>query len=131
MSFEAWTVQSIKELQETVKKQQSEIIELKELYHRRKKPSRRTKIPMLKRFSIMQRDNFTCLQCGFQDNSGEKLQVDHKIRPKNGGTDEPDNLQTLCLTCHINKSVKEREEDIKKKQKTLNVGDKQYEVPKM
>ncbi|MEA1967798.1 MAG: RRXRR domain-containing protein [Thermodesulfobacteriota bacterium] len=48
---------------------------------------------------ILNRDNYTCCHCkGKTKNS--KLEVHHIIFRKNGGSDEPENLITLCKTCH-------------------------------
>lgn len=52
------------------------------------------------RQAILARDGWQCVTCG----SDENLEVDH-IRPTYvGGSDEPDNLQTLCRKCHRQKS---------------------------
>lgn len=48
------------------------------------------------RKAILQRDSHTCQQCGDKDN----LHVHHIVYRGNGGTDDPDNLTTLCETCH-------------------------------
>lgn len=48
---------------------------------------------------IFTRDNFRCIKCG----ETSMLTIDH-IKPQSeGGTDLPDNLQTLCLTCNAKK----------------------------
>jgi len=49
------------------------------------------------RTAIIERDNFACQRCGKPEN----LHV-HHITPRiSGGTDEPDNLITLCQECHV------------------------------
>lgn len=45
---------------------------------------------------VIQRDNFTCQNCGAETN----LLVHHKIPRRLGGLDTPDNLVTLCKICH-------------------------------
>lgn len=57
---------------------------------------------------ILERDNYTCQQCG---NSIYKepnllLEIDHIIPVSKGGTSEPQNLQTLCWRCNRSKSDK-------------------------
>lgn len=61
---------------------------------------------------ILYRDNFTCQVCGefhaykvketgvFVPVSDGHLDVHHKIFVSDGGDDSPDNLITLCDTCH-------------------------------
>ena len=47
---------------------------------------------------VLARDNHTCF---FNKKACDpKLQVHHIIERSNGGTDKPDNLITLCKTCH-------------------------------
>ena len=48
------------------------------------------------RAAILARDNHRCLLCGATDN----LEIDHIVPATNGGTSSPQNLQTLCHTCH-------------------------------
>lgn len=49
---------------------------------------------------VFQRDNFACVMCGRRG----RLECDH-VRPRAaGGSDHPDNLQTLCVPCHIAKT---------------------------
>ncbi len=57
-------------------------------------------IPLKIRKKTLQRDNFTCQKCGFQDLSSEELEL-HHIRPRVlGGEDFEENLVTLCFICH-------------------------------
>ena len=48
------------------------------------------------RKSVLQRDNFTCQKCG----SKEYLVVHHLIPYRLSGSDDLDNLITLCRRCH-------------------------------
>jgi len=58
--------------------------------------------PELKR-RVKNRDKYTCLCCGTANKS--RLQVDH-IEPKYyGGSDDPENLQTLCNVCNGQKGT--------------------------
>ena len=55
------------------------------------------------RLRILRRDLYTCQGCG----KGQANHVDH-IEPRgDGGTDDDDNLQTLCSDCHERKSGRE------------------------
>lgn len=53
------------------------------------------------RYRVMERDGFACRSCGVQLD----LSIDHIIPLAKGGTDEIENLQTLCLTCNVRKGV--------------------------
>lgn len=58
-----------------------------------------------------QRDEFleknpNCIACG----RTEDLAVDHKLARSRGGSDDEDNLQTLCRFCNTQKGVKSNEE---------------------
>lgn len=46
-----------------------------------------------------ERDHYQCVWCGGPDDS-----IDHKIPKRFGGTDDLENLQTLCFPCHALKS---------------------------
>ena len=48
---------------------------------------------------VFARDNYKCVRCG----SGEKLTVDHVVPMVRGGTNDIDNLQTLCKSCNSKK----------------------------
>jgi 5-methylcytosine-specific restriction endonuclease McrA len=52
--------------------------------------------PGTTRFLVYERDGNRCLNCG----ATEPLTLDH-VRPQcRGGTGDPDNLQTLCVSCN-------------------------------
>lgn len=54
------------------------------------------------RKAIFARDKYTCQSCGRKDN----LTVDHIVQLSHGGTNNPENLQTLCKYCHEKKDNK-------------------------
>jgi len=71
------------------------------------------------RMAIFLRDNYTCQMCGQvcvrpgKGGGGVKdfkilPACDHIIPKAEGGTDEPDNLQTLCGSCHAIKTNREK-----------------------
>ncbi len=63
---------------------------------------RRKKIPHRVRALIYERDGGACVTCG----STDRLTLDH-IKPfSHGGSDEPDNLQTMCLPCNSRKGAR-------------------------
>lgn len=51
------------------------------------------------RKSALARDRYTCSSCGRKDN----LTVDHIVQLSQGGTNNIENLQTLCKYCHEKK----------------------------
>lgn len=51
--------------------------------------------------TILNRDNYTCQYCK-NKHKDSKLEVHHIIFRSQGGSDEHDNLITLCNTCHKN-----------------------------
>jgi hypothetical protein len=56
------------------------------------------------RHRIFTRDGHCCLHCGTTDS----LSVDHVVAVANGGSNEDDNLQTLCIRCNSIKGAKEQ-----------------------
>ena len=66
------------------------------MYAYRKKP-----IGASLRTKILERDGYRCRKCG----SWENLHVDHVLPERLGGTNEPQNLQTLCRTCNLKKKT--------------------------
>jgi biotin operon repressor len=53
---------------------------------------------------VIERDGHRCVQCGAIPGSGVWLEVDHIDEKADGGSDEPENLQTLCNRCHQRKT---------------------------
>jgi hypothetical protein len=54
-----------------------------------------------KRYSVFAKDNFQCVSCY----SSENIEVDHIIPNICGGSDNMDNLQTLCAKCNTLKLI--------------------------
>lgn len=60
------------------------------------------RLPAEVRARVMARDNFTCQECG----ATEDLTVDH-IKPRaHGGTNDWENLWTLCRHCNSRKGTR-------------------------
>jgi hypothetical protein len=56
------------------------------------------------RLAVMERDSFCCRLCGHSAKAhGVALEVDHIVPVALGGTNELDNLQTLCENCNAGK----------------------------
>lgn len=49
------------------------------------------------RRAVLERDGYRCVACGA---AGVRFEVDHIVPLANGGTNEPVNLRTLCISCH-------------------------------
>jgi hypothetical protein len=49
---------------------------------------------------VFRRDGYKCQRCSTTDN----LVLDHRASLRNGGTNHPDNLQTLCHSCNCSKA---------------------------
>jgi 5-methylcytosine-specific restriction endonuclease McrA len=54
-----------------------------------------------KRFHVLKRDGYTCRICR---KAGGELEVDHILPVSRGGSNKPENLQTLCKPCNRGKS---------------------------
>ena len=50
---------------------------------------------------VYARDDHRCKHCGTR----ERLSIDHVIARANGGSDDIENLQTLCMPCNRRKGV--------------------------
>lgn len=57
-----------------------------------------------KRAAILVRDNYTCRVCGLIT---KDLEVDHIVNVAQGGTDDDENLQAICIPCHKVKTARE------------------------
>jgi len=72
-----------------------------------KKKSTKTVRPVISkkvRSLVLSRDMNKCVKCGRGVKDGVKLEVDHKLPYEKGGTDDIENLQTLCQDCNKGKS---------------------------
>jgi len=49
---------------------------------------------------IFLRDNLTCQSCGLVSEDAAELHLHHKIPRAQNGTNDPENLTTLCCDCH-------------------------------
>lgn len=101
------------------------------------------------KIKVFERDGFRCQWCGASKKNGAELTVDHII-PKaagivNGGTNDMNNLQTLCKDCNENKAdiifenklryeirvtqikIKSLEDAIERNKKILNTVDNEDE----
>jgi CRISPR/Cas system Type II protein with McrA/HNH and RuvC-like nuclease domain len=76
-----------------------------QLLHQAKKTKSRKGIGPKLRRDVMQRDNYTCKECGAspKTSKGVFLEIDHVIPVSKGGGNEIANLQTLCDVCNAGK----------------------------
>lgn len=58
------------------------------------------------RLLVLARDKYSCQACGRKRGGNVKLDVDHHIPTSKGGTDELENLITLCRDCNQGKGDK-------------------------
>lgn len=66
---------------------------------------KRAPISKSKRFSVFERDVFTCQYCGKTPPS-VVLEIDHIIPVCEGGTGDIENLRTSCMECNRGKGAK-------------------------
>lgn len=55
------------------------------------------------RYNIFERDGYRCKVCGLGASDGAVLEVDHVIAVSKGGSNDIENLQTLCWACNSGK----------------------------
>lgn len=58
-------------------------------------------ITLTLRYAAFEKDGFKCTLCGHDVKDGVKLEVDHIVRPIDGGKNVLENLRTLCSACNI------------------------------
>ncbi len=58
-------------------------------------------ITLTLRYATFKKDGFKCTLCGHNVKDGFKLEVDHIVRPIDGGKNVLENLRTLCSSCNI------------------------------
>lgn len=68
----------------------------------KQKKYKKKKISKKKRAVVFARDNHQCKHCGAIDD----LTIDHITAEVNGGSQELENLQTLCRSCNSRKGAK-------------------------
>lgn len=63
---------------------------------------------------------YTCVHCGRKFRKGS-IDIDHIIPKSKGGTNNPENLQCLCIHCNRSKkdSTDRTKEDLKKRKESL------------
>jgi len=59
------------------------------------------------RRAALERDSFLCVTCGRDGRIVAATEVDHVVPRAWGGTDAPENLQSLCGACHRRKTASE------------------------
>jgi len=59
--------------------------------------SKRKHLRSSERNFVFSRDGWICVKCGRKD----ALQINHIVSLLDGGTDEAENLSTLCEPCHL------------------------------
>ncbi len=72
----------------------------------RKGRNSRSEISLKFRFEIFKNSHYKCQICGASaKEEGVRLEVDHKIPLSKGGSNDRDNLWTLCFKCNRGKSI--------------------------
>lgn len=65
--------------------------------------SLRSPVPAKRRWEVLERDGRRCVVCGASAADGATLHVDHVVSVYNGGSNDIENLQTLCEPCNLGK----------------------------
>ncbi|HAU38803.1 MAG TPA: HNH endonuclease [Phycisphaerales bacterium] len=62
-------------------------------------------MPLKDRWDVLKRDKYRCSKCGASPSSDHavNLEVDHIIPVAEGGSNNIENLQTLCRRCNQGK----------------------------
>jgi 5-methylcytosine-specific restriction enzyme A len=56
------------------------------------------------RVDVLSRDGYKCVFCG-RNSQETSLEIDHIFPFSQGGSNKPDNLQTLCIDCNRGKGA--------------------------
>lgn len=59
------------------------------------------------RIRILERDSYLCQPCMRKDRVTPANQVDHIKQKADGGSDEDNNLESICPPCHRTKTARE------------------------
>ncbi|WP_310428722.1 HNH endonuclease [Chamaesiphon sp. VAR_48_metabat_135_sub] len=62
-------------------------------------------IPLSIRLDVLTRDGYKCVYCG-RGSQQIDLEIDHIIPYSKGGSNQIDNLQTLCFDCNRGKGAR-------------------------
>lgn len=63
--------------------------------------SKTTRLSREERYAILVRDNFRCVVCGIGGKDSDIILEVHHILPRScGGSNDPSNLQVLCVEDH-------------------------------
>ncbi|MDL2253431.1 DEAD/DEAH box helicase family protein [Ruminococcaceae bacterium OttesenSCG-928-I18] len=76
-----------------------------ELYEELDSNQEDTKEPKDYREPLLKRDGNKCCCCERKNGKGVRLEIDHIVPVKHGGTTTMDNLQILCQVCNLEKGV--------------------------
>lgn len=68
--------------------------------------SKKRNVSAKNKFRVFRFYNFTCAACGFYDEYGFCLSVDHIVPIAEDGSNSIENLQCLCQTCNLIKGKK-------------------------
>lgn len=70
--------------------------------HRRTAANGRRALSAQASLAVFANDGYRCVKCGSRDN----LTIDHIVPVVRGGTNDPNNLQTLCRSCNSRKGAR-------------------------
>src|SRR3990167_9781233 len=82
----------------------------------------RNSVPPAIKHEVFKKNNYKCVEC-VKTNKDISIEVDHIIPVSQGGTDELDNLQTLCFHCNRAKACRVFEADMKEQDKEKMITD--------
>lgn len=68
-------------------------------------PKKSRSIPLSVRLDVLTRDGYKCVYCG-RSSQQIDLEIDHIIPYSKGGSNQIDNLQSLCFDCNRGKGAR-------------------------
>jgi hypothetical protein len=96
---------SLGRLSQRIEDYQHGKISEEQLYERYRPRKERTTVPLKVRYQVLKRDGERCVKCGASTKTDPAitLEIDHIVPVSKGGSDDLDNLQTLCSLCNQGK----------------------------